>query len=145
MSEEERFKVFVAAYVVLRQGAKFLLQKRIGRYMGGKYSLPAGHLEAGETAMHAIIREAYEEIGIELRQEHLHMVHIMHRKNPDREYVDFFMEAHEWNGAIENKEPEKCEELAWFDADFLPDNMVPEVRSALECIGRGQWYSEFGF
>lgn len=145
MSEPERHRVYVASYLVLKHEGKILFQKRYGGYMSGNYGLPSGHIEEGETARRAIVREAFEEIGVELQGNDLEVVHIMHRKKPDREYIDFFITAQSWSGVPENKEPEKCTELAWFDFDSLPENIVPEVKYALECMEQGIWHSEFCF
>ena len=59
-----------------------------------------------------------------------------------REYIDMYVRAEKWSGEIQNMEPEKCDELAWYDLDNLPENMVPEVKSALEHIEKGVHYSE---
>ena len=47
--------------VILIDGTKIALAKRIG---SGKWSLPCGCIESGETFVNAAIREVKEEIGI---------------------------------------------------------------------------------
>jgi 8-oxo-dGTP diphosphatase len=59
MAEAQRFKIFIAAYLVLEDNGKLLLHKRANSgYEDGNYSLVAGHLDGAETAKHSIIREA---------------------------------------------------------------------------------------
>ena len=42
-------------------------------------------------------------------------------------------------------EPDKCSELKWNKIDDLPDNIIPEVKLALENISKVIHYSEFGW
>ena len=68
----------------------------------------------------------------------------MHRKSND-ERVDFFLKVKAWEGEIQNREPEKCDDLAWFPLEALPDNLIRYVRFALENYQKGLLYSEFGW
>lgn len=115
--------------------------------MDGKYSLPAGHLDGGEPATQALVREAKEELGITLKLENLNFLHVLHRiaTEGDHERVDFFFEASKWDGKIINAEPAKCDELKWEEPSNLSDNMAPEVKHALGKIAAGEAYSEFNF
>ncbi len=146
MSEKERFKIYIAAYLVLIKDGQVLLSKRVNTgYQDGNYSLIAGHLDGGETANQCIIREAEEEAGIILKLNNLKVSHVMHRYRPDREYIDIYVAAESWEGEIENNEPEKCDELKWFSIEDLPDNIIPEVKLALENIEKRVFYSEVGW
>lgn len=142
----ERFRAFAATYLVLIKDEKILLllRKNTG-YQDGNYSVVSGHLDGGETAKRCMIREAKEEAGINLSEKNVGIVHIMHRLAPDREYFDIYLTANNWNGEIVNMEPKKCEELKWFNLNSLPQNMVPEVKLALENIKNNIHFSEFGW
>ena len=64
---KERHKEVPASYLVLIKGGKILLQRRFNTgYMDGKYSLPAGHVDEGESFGKCIAREAKEEIGVDV-------------------------------------------------------------------------------
>ena len=104
----------------------------------------AGHLDGNETIKSCIIREASEEAGIKVNPEDLEVVHTMHKKLPDREYFDIYLRAEKWTGDIANMEPDKCDELKWFEIDNLPNNMIPDVKLALENINKNIYYGEFG-
>lgn len=141
----EHTKRYIAAYLVLIEEGKVLLLRRFNTgYQDGMYSLVAGHLEGGETAEQCIIREAKEEADINLLQEDLQVKHIMHRLAKDREYMDVYVAAGKWNGAIQNMEPHKCDDLSWFPLDSLPDNTLEEVAFALKNMEQGVFYSNFG-
>jgi ADP-ribose pyrophosphatase YjhB (NUDIX family) len=142
---QERFRIFSAVHLFLMKDGKVLLSQRFNTgYRDGMYSVPAGHLDGNETATQSMIREAEEEIGIKLEYEHVRMSHVMHTLD-GRETISFFLVADKWQGEIQNMEPNKCSDLSWFSVDNLPDNMVPYVRHALECIVQNKTYSEFGW
>jgi mutator protein MutT len=143
--KKERFKIFSAVHLFLLKDGNILLSRRFNTgYRDGEYSVPAGHLDGGETAIAAMIRETKEEIGVILHRANLKVAHIMHTLD-GRETVSFFVVAEKWTGEIVNSEPEKCSDLSWFPIDALPENTIPYVRHALECIQNNITYSEFGW
>lgn len=137
---------YIASYVILRKENEVLLSRRFQTgFEDGKYSLPAGHVETNETFARAAIREAEEEVGVVLDEADLSLGHIMHRKAPEREYMDAFYLVNSWSGEIKNREPNKCDELSWFPADDLPDSTIPYVREAIRHSFEGTLFSEYGF
>lgn len=145
---KQRFQIVPAVYLLLRQEDKILLIRRYNTgYMDGKYSLPAGHLDGGESATRALVREAKEEIGIKLKSKDLRFLHVLHRRAAERDHerVDFFFEASKWLGSVINAEPDKCDDLKWTEISKLPKQMVPEVRYVLDKISAGEIYSELDF
>lgn len=143
--DKKRFTAKVAVHLFLIRGSGVLLLRRFNTgYEDGNYSVIAGHLDGGEEVRAAMIREAREEAGIEIAPEDMHVVGVMHRLADD-ERIDFFLTASRWHGEVENREPEKCDQLAWFHRDQLPPNMVPYVRRALENFRDGRLYDGFGW
>ena len=140
-----RFTCPVAVHIFLLKNGRVLLLRRYSTgYQDGNYSVPAGHLDGNESVTQAAIREAREEVGIEVEPAALRVVGIMHRMS-DREGVDFFVTAHEWRGQPTNCEPHKCDELRWADPQELPANTIPYVRRALENLRNGVFFEEFGW
>jgi 8-oxo-dGTP pyrophosphatase MutT (NUDIX family) len=141
----ERFKLVSAVHLFLFCEGRVLLLRRCGTgYEDGNYSVVAGHLNGDEQVKAAAIREAMEETGIEIAPEDLEVVGVMHRRSDD-ERVDFFLTATAWSGRISNKEPNRCDRVAWFDLDELPENVIPYVRRALENYRLGRWFDSFGW
>lgn len=140
-----RFTARLAAYVMLLRDDEILLMRRFNTgYADGQYSLPAGHLDGNEPVIDASIREAREEIGVEIDSSSARVVGVMHRHS-DQEYVDFFVAAESWRGEIRIVEPQKCDELRWVPLHDLPGNLLPYVRCAIELTGDGTWFESFGW
>ena len=91
-----RHQNFVAVYLLPRYQGKIALSGRQNTgFFDQHYGLISGHVEAGESFMQAMIREAREEAGLELLPEHLRVVHVLHStraKSPedDDQYVSVF-------------------------------------------------------
>lgn len=142
---KKRAGASVNAYLILKQGGKILLHLRKNTgYCDGMWSLIAGHVEDGESATEGISREAHEEIGIRIEPSQLKAIHAMHRKT-NRLNVDIFFECASWEGSIINREPDKCERIAFFPLDALPLNIVDYNVTALKAILEGNFYSECGW
>jgi 8-oxo-dGTP diphosphatase len=135
----------VAVHLFLLREDQILLLRRCNTgYEDGNYSVPAGHIEGGETITQAAIREAQEEVGVEIPPAAPTVVGVMHRKSDD-ERVDFFLATTVWTGEPMNCEPGKCAALAWFPMQALSANTIPYVRRALENYRQGVWFDAFGW
>lgn len=142
----ERHKAVPAVYLFLEHDGKYLLGRRCNTgYQDGNYNVPSGHVEEGELPVEAMIREAREEIGIELTPEDLEFVHFSYRLKHDAtgDRVDVFFKANRWSGELRNTEPEKCDDLQWFALDAFPSNMTPHVREAFKAMLDKEVFSEF--
>jgi 8-oxo-dGTP diphosphatase len=146
-SQQERFKLIPAVYLVLRRDDEVLLLRRANTgYQDGKYSTIAGHLDGDELATIGMVREAQEEAGITVDPKSLKLVHTVHRlgrTQAGQERVDLFFEAREWQGEITNVEPDKCDDLSWYPIDNLPKDMLPLVRNVIQDIAQGVNFSEY--
>jgi 8-oxo-dGTP pyrophosphatase MutT (NUDIX family) len=140
-----RIGASVNAYLVLRRGDEVLLHLRQNTgYSDGMWSLIAGHVEDTESATLGMIREAKEEIGIDIKPEDLQVVHIIHRQS-NRLNIDIFFSCSSWQGTPENCEPDKCKSLEFFPLTALPHNTVPHNVAALNALAEGRFYSEQGW
>lgn len=142
---EPRHRPFSASYLLALDDGRVLLSKRRNTgHRDGEYSLVAGHIEPGESASEAIVREAKEEAGIDIDRSNLEPAHVIHRDSGERVYIDLFFAARRWEGEITNREPEKCAELSWFDLTALPEDTVPYVEQAIDNMSESA-FSEFGW
>jgi 8-oxo-dGTP diphosphatase len=140
-----RAKFPTTVHLFFFHGDEVLLLRRFNTgYRDGWYSVPAGHLDGGETVMAAAIREAHEEVGVRIDPSALSFSSVMHRNEGD-ERIDFFVHVHEWDGDPFNAEPEKCDELCWTPLHALPENLIPYVQRALENHREGVPFDEFGW
>jgi 8-oxo-dGTP pyrophosphatase MutT (NUDIX family) len=128
-----KFKACVAVYGLLHRDGKLLLLRRKGSgYRDGQLSLPAGHLDGGESVVDGLRRELREELGIEVTAQSFKCVMHREREKPgDDEYVDFFFHVDTWSGTPAIQEPDKCSELVWADPDELPADVVDYIRAAV--------------
>lgn len=123
----------MAVYGLLwRDGQLLLLRRKGSGYRDGQLSLPAGHLDGGESIVNGLRREVREELGVEITTQSLKCVMHRERETPnDAEYIDFFFHVDTWRGEPTIQEPDKCAELLWVDPRNLPDDIVSYVRAAI--------------
>lgn len=140
-----RFKMIASGYLILARRGKILMLRRFQTgYGDGLYSLPAGHVEDGESLTQNMCREAQEEVGIHLIPADLTLVHVMHRSEEDIR-MDFFFTTDKQGLTPKNLEPHKADDLRWFPIAKLPTNTVPYIRTAIRNYQKGIIYSEFGW
>ena len=142
----QRFTLRCAVYLFPFDGTKILLMRRFNTgWMDGMYSLISGHIDGNESVTDAIIREAYEEAQITLSSDDLKPATVLHRKSPDEEYIDFFFVAEKWKGIPKIGEPDKCDDLSWFDINNLPTNTLPYIKDALDNYKKNNPFFEYGW
>lgn len=146
VEKKERFRIIPTVYLVLFKDNKILLSRRCNTgFHDGDYSFPAGHLDGNETLVQAMVREAKEEIDVELDPKNLRLAHVIHRKEPNEERVNFFFVAEKWFGDPKIMEPYKCDDLNWFEINHPPVNIIPYIKQAINCIQSKILYSEIGW
>lgn len=133
-----------AAYLFLiDDSGRVLLQLRSGTgFMDGHWAAAAaGHVDAGESVAQAAVREAREELGVDVDPDDLVPITVMHRnQQPDSaidQRVDFFFAARRWLGQPLTMEPTKSAGLRWFALDQLPDPVVPHELAVLDLLRAG--------
>ena len=127
-----------------REDQVLLLRRFNTGYADGQYSVPAGHLDGGETVISAARREGLEETGVRIEAGDVVFSSVVHRRDGD-ERVDFFVHIHKWQGEPANTEPDKCDELRWVRVNELPENVIPYVKKAIQNHLTGIPFNEFGW
>ncbi|MFG1796991.1 NUDIX domain-containing protein [Nocardia sp. NPDC049149] len=132
--------------LLIRDGRLLLSKRRSDDVFDGRWHLPAGKLEAGESATAAAAREADEEIGVYIDQADLRHIHTAHVVGSGREpRLGLFFEVRHWTGEPTNREPDKCHELRWFPLDVLPDDIISYPAAGIRAHFSGATYSEHGW
>jgi 8-oxo-dGTP diphosphatase len=135
----------VTVHLLFFREEQVLLLRRFNTgYADGQYSIPAGHLDGGETVIAAAAREGEEETGVLISAGDIVFSSVVHRKDGD-ERVDFFVHVLHWQGEPANTEPDKCDELRWVNVRELPDNVIPYVKKAIQNHLAGIPFHEFGW
>ena len=145
-SDTRRHKLTGDVHLLLvnRAGEVLFGQRQKTGYEDGAWHLPSGHLEAGESVVAALIREAEEEIGVVIDEHEVEFCHVMHNSSSGGR-VAFFFVVRRWTGEPENREPDKCSGLRWFPLGALPEQLIPYCRAALESISVNDCFSSFGW
>lgn len=106
----------VAAGLLIRDDRVLLGRRSAGRRFGGRWALPGGHVEPGETPGDAVVRELQEELGIHAElagtvPEATSMIGPVERS---------VWLVHFWEGVLTNRAPDEHTELRWFGWHELP-------------------------
>ncbi len=147
----ERFKSFSAVMLLLTRkngnDEEILFQKRKNTgYCDGFYDLSAsGHVDANESMKHAMCREAKEELNIDIKEEDLEFVCMIHKNSNGYIYYNGYFKANKWMGEPIINEPQKNEELKWININDLPSNIVDDRIIAIQNYKDNIKYSEYGW
>ena len=131
----EKEKFLSSVYLIIRnEKNEILLQRRQGtKLWPGFLALPAGHIDEGENAYDAIIRESKEELGIEISISNIIDTFVVNRRNKSLlPYYDVYFEIDNYKNDIKIKEPEKCSELVWCNINNLPEDMIDFEKEAIK-------------
>ena len=112
-------KAIVQLLIESKQHILLGLRQNTGVY-DQHWSLPCGKVERLENIQHALIREANEELGIELQQ-----ITLLAQRPDKWANQHFIFLGRQWRGQIHNQEPHLCQRLQWFDIKHLPNNCAP--------------------
>ena len=102
---KEMFKS--AVHMIIMDNDMILLQKRKGtKLWPGYYALPAGHIDQGENQYEALIREAKEELNIEINPKDIINSYVVLRRNyfevdgkKLEPYIDYYFEISKYKGS----------------------------------------------
>lgn len=122
---------FIAAGGIIEQEGKYLLIQEAGEDIHGKWNLPAGQLDPGETVSEAARREIYEECGFKV--ELTGVCQIGSWKLVDNIAIGIIFSTKIVGGEI-NFNPDEIMDAKWFTYDEILA-MRSELRSADFLIG----------
>ena len=108
----------VGVRIILIRGPQILLVKHVYEDL---WYLPGGLVEAGESLERAIRREAFEEVGAQVRDLELFGAYSNHREGQRGHVITFISRDFDVTG----KTDEEIEQWGFFDLHALPDKISP--------------------
>jgi 8-oxo-dGTP pyrophosphatase MutT (NUDIX family) len=132
----------IKARLILYHKGKILLLEQT-KPNGGNYTLVGGTVEKREFARQALIRESFEEAGIQLREGDLQLVHVLHKIIGEEHRLVLYFKAYRWEGELKAKEAHKFKRAEWFYLEELPKNLTDTVQHVLREYRHGNLYSEY--
>lgn len=143
--------MMIIPHLILKKGDKILLTRRSqnNKIWSSHWHCVTGGIEAGESPREAIIREAKEEVGLDINDVNLETTVFL----IENDYFDQLKKFH----ALElffvsnmtdgqepiNLEPSKQDSISWFDPYELPEPMIPGVAFGIKSYFENQRYAEF--
>ena len=126
--------ILVSAVALIdRDGRVLIAQRPEGKSMAGLWEFPGGKIEGGETPEQALIRELYEELGIETWSSCLApLTFASHRYNDFHLLMPLFV-CRKWDGIPTSKEGQN---LKWVYVNNLKDFPMPAADIPLIAILR---------
>ncbi|MPY98149.1 MAG: NUDIX domain-containing protein [Actinophytocola sp.] len=138
----------IDVHVILSDGARILLTQRRDDNpdFDGRWHLPSGKLDAGESVLDAAVREAEEEVGVLIQPADLRHVHTVHVNGSGPEpRLGLFFETRHWLGEPSNREPEKCSAVRWCPLHALPDDLIDYPAVGILGYVNGEAFSIHGW
>ncbi len=134
----------LAVNILVKKDSDILLSRRANTgWNDGMCCAPGGHVEKNETPRQAAIREANEELGLDIELDDLEFLCTEVRLSLDRSYISCIYVL-QTDQTPRNTEPGKCSELLWVDPNNLPEDIIPNFKQIIEkaYVG-GETYLEY--
>ena len=149
----ERFSAPAACILLLIKDdggkKKVLLHKRQNTgFADGLWDFScSGHVEHGESMKKALVREAEEELGIEISLSSLNFFTFIHKRENkgDITYYNAYFYCDTYSGEPYICESEKCAALEWCDINELPSDLIDDRKQAFKAFLDGVHYVEYGW
>jgi 8-oxo-dGTP diphosphatase len=119
-------KVILVSAVALidRDGRVLLAQRPEGKSMAGLWEFPGGKIEPGETPEAALVRELYEELGINTWDSCLAPLTFASHSYTDFHLLMPLYACRKWDGIPQSREGQR---LKWVWAKDLNNYPMPEA------------------
>lgn len=124
-------QVRVGVGVLVWKEGQIALIKRDGKYGSGTWAPPGGHIEFGESAVDAAIRETMEEIGVEIRNTKILGFTEDLSAAYDTHYITIWTKADLASGNLKSKDIEFTES-GFFDINNLPEPLFISFKNLLD-------------
>jgi 8-oxo-dGTP diphosphatase len=136
MPDKTQPDVAVRVAVLIQNGDRILLEKRLNNLGSGSWGPPIGHLEFGESFEQTAMRETEEETGIFIEDPKFRMVTSDVFEQEHEHSITIWMEARYVSGELKLNAPDEESNIGWFQWTSLPEPLFLPLRHVLE----GQTY-----
>ena len=141
--DDGSFKLTVS--LILQRGEEILLQLRNQTgYMDGYWDLGvSGHVKNQEDLRSAVVREALEELNLEIIPKKLKFVTLIQNVRYNYIYTYFLYEI-SLSDEIKYRvnEPDQIKDLFWAKMNSLPKNILPHNKVAIESYSQNIYYKK---
>ena len=120
--------------LIVNEKDEILLMRRArsARNEAGLWSKPGGTVDYGERVADALIRELKEELNVDIEMIG-YLPHVDHFLPDEKQHwVAFNYIARIIGGELRNRELHKCDKVAWFACDNLPENITQTTQEPIE-------------
>lgn len=126
-----------AAVFIFQKGNEYLFLKREHTGTGdGFYTLPAGHIDEGETVLGGAVREIKEELGVTVQHQDLEFKLVAVTQT----HINFFFQVKKYMGELKNNEIEKHSDLRYLP--LTAKDIHPDIPTKITLIEKGVHFWE---
>ncbi len=118
--------------VILNDKNEVLLALRGKAPEQNKWSIPGGKVELFESLADATIREIKEEVNLDIEIDKLLCTAETIDKSTNEHYVSIVYSTKNVQGTLKNMEPDKLQDVRWFNLSNLPEELACFSIEAIE-------------
>ena len=130
--------------LIINEQNQILLGLRAGHRGGsGTYGLIGGKVQNGEPIEVTAQREIKEETGLSVNLKDLEVINLFTTQSTkDALFFQIGILVKKYSGEPKNLEPQKCDELKFFDLDNLPSNLFLGTKGNIELYLKNKFYDK---
>jgi 8-oxo-dGTP diphosphatase len=133
-------RAYISVHLLLTQDDKiFLLRRLVSGNLYNHFAPIAGCVDKHENLKTAMVREALEEAGINIKEEDITLALTIHRvktfyNNDYHDGFEFYFKTEIFVGTPKICEPEKATDIGFYSLNNLPQPISPFLLTALNAI-----------
>lgn len=130
--------------LIINDKNQILLGLRAGHRGGaGTWGLIGGKARTGEPIEHTCIREIKEEVGLTVKEEDLQVINMFTTQStPNYLFFQIGVIVKKYKGTPKNMEPDRCDEIRFFDLDKLPEDLFLGTKGNIELFLKSEFYNK---